>query len=1022
MTHRFRLFAACAALTALSFSLPCSAQNSLSVAPPEDDDSVESEWKSFRALDGYAVNLFASESMGVPCPVTMRWDEQGRLWVLSVTSYPQLVPGVVPNDKLVVLEDLDGDGHADSSHVFADGLSMPTGFELGYGGVFLGQGSQLLHLRDADGDGRADQQSVVLSGFGTADAHQLINSFTWSPGGELYFCQGHHIYSRVETPWGIEQLDKAGVWRLRPRRRQLAGFFNLSMAGENQWGVSFGHWGEVFHKSNGAELYYSSPGLVKTAHPRPLPEIGRVTPKGIIAEIVRSPHLPAELQGDFLIAGYMAGRIDRLRAAEAGSGYQAEVLPPFLESDSRSFRPIDIKIGPDGAIYVCDWYNPIIGHYQASMRHPQRDKGHGRIWRISVPDRPPSRPPPLRDRSARELLSLLETREHWVRYQVRRLLAAKPSNEVEEALDAWVTRLQSKPDSLADSAAEPVIDHRIRATDFRFDVPHADDLEHHLLEALWVYASHEIVRPELLDRLLASPRPGARAYATSLIARWHDRLSDPHSLLSERIRDEHPRVRMEAVVACSSIPKSESVEIALRALDQPRDDFIEHALVQSIHALQAAWQPAVQTQQLLHARPEHLAYLLRTAATSQEAPIIRRLLNSERLEGKTRRDLAIILARVGDASDLEYLFEEAMTDATLLSEFAETSRLRNIRPAHIPVARLETLVTSGAVGFRSAAIRLAAAWKVDSLVPAISSVAFDRRLQLTIRVDAIQALAAIGGQQSLPLLERLGTQDESAALRRALVEAVSRIDVQKAADQAAAMLAGIEDPEQASELLLPILKRRGGASALAASFVASELSADAARIAYRSLNAVGIDDPALVAAIRNSLGMAASAEQPYTPELVRQIVSGAEEHGSAKRGERVFRSQIANCTSCHNPEQAAGRRSRFSKAPDLSAVGAGLSAELIVESIIWPSRQVKEGFMATAIVTDEGQVFEGYEMNQERGGILRFRDFSANRVVEISLESIDERRERGSIMPRGYGTLFSPEELQDLVRYLIEQR
>ncbi|MGZ0186381.1 MAG: DUF7133 domain-containing protein, partial [Acidimicrobiales bacterium] len=176
----------CVVLLGASGASPVTAQNPLTVSGSEADDSVEAELKSFTLAPGYEISLFADETNGVSNPVCMAWDPAGRLWVLCTWIYPQPLPTEVANDKLLILTDTDADGRADETIVFADGLDMPTGFALGHGGAYVGQGSDLLHLTDTDGDGRADKRHVVLTGFGTGDTHQNINSFTWSPGGELF--------------------------------------------------------------------------------------------------------------------------------------------------------------------------------------------------------------------------------------------------------------------------------------------------------------------------------------------------------------------------------------------------------------------------------------------------------------------------------------------------------------------------------------------------------------------------------------------------------------------------------------------------------------------------------------------------------------------------------------------------------------------------------------------------------------------------------------------------------------------
>ncbi|NRB44564.1 MAG: dehydrogenase, partial [Verrucomicrobiales bacterium] len=170
-------------------------QNPLSVSPPEKNNSPQAELASFSIDSRLQINLFADESIGIANPICFRWDTRGRLWVLCTWAYPQLKPGTKPDDKLIILEDTNSDGKADKISTFADGLNMPTGFALGHGGAYIGNGRDLIHVRDTSGNGKADQKEILFTGFGTGDTHQNINSFAWTPGGELLFCQGLHCFS-----------------------------------------------------------------------------------------------------------------------------------------------------------------------------------------------------------------------------------------------------------------------------------------------------------------------------------------------------------------------------------------------------------------------------------------------------------------------------------------------------------------------------------------------------------------------------------------------------------------------------------------------------------------------------------------------------------------------------------------------------------------------------------------------------------------------------------------------------------
>ena len=191
--------------------------------------------------EGYEVSLFASEQdFPIGNPVALTFDSRGRLWVATMPSYPQRLPDEPPDDKIVILEDRDGDGRADHHTVFARGLHVPTGFELGDGGVYVAQQPNVMFIEDTDGDDVADRYEVILHGFGTEDSHHSISAFTWGPGGALYFQEGTFHHSQVETPYGPVRLVDAGVFRYKPRRFQLEVFVSYPFA--NPWGHVFDRW------------------------------------------------------------------------------------------------------------------------------------------------------------------------------------------------------------------------------------------------------------------------------------------------------------------------------------------------------------------------------------------------------------------------------------------------------------------------------------------------------------------------------------------------------------------------------------------------------------------------------------------------------------------------------------------------------------------------------------------------------------------------------------------------------------
>lgn len=564
-------------------------------APPVVADALKplspaEQMAAMTVAEGYEINLFASEELDVAKPTQFAWDEKGRLYIACSPTYPQAIPGVKPTDYILVLEDTDGDGKADKSHRFAEGLTMVQGVEPGAGGVYVCDFDRLLHLKDTDGDGKADQTTLLYSGFGIGDTHQLVNSICHGPDGSLWFTQGLHAFSRVETPWGLSRLEKAGVWSLNPRTLRLQAFFNGGKAGHNCWGVAFDDYFQVFHKSGDRpDGYYSVPGLTSLQDPDEYHPVGPLfmsSPKTNSLEIIGTAALPQDIQGCALIGGYFGNVVELHRFSDLGSGFKTEQLPRLVRSTDTSFRPVDVSVGPDGALYLADWLNPVIGHYQASYADPRRDRTHGRIWRISAKGYKPVKQPALAQMQPAELLQQLHSPERWTRYQARRLLFDAPDAAALSACDAFVAT---------------TTDERV------------------LMEVCGIYQAHMAPRPALLQKLLAAKDARVRAYAARVIASWHAALPNAQELLTQAVRDVHPRVRLEAVVACSHVPTAQSAEVAVQALDQEHDKFIDYALKQSVKALEPQWKkPLAENKLTFGGKADHIAYVKKVAATAPQ--------------------------------------------------------------------------------------------------------------------------------------------------------------------------------------------------------------------------------------------------------------------------------------------------------------------------------------------------------------------------------------------------------------------
>ena len=959
---------------------------------------VERELASFSTVDGLQVNLFASEREGLTSPLAIRWDPAGRMYVAVTTTYPHVFPGDVPNDKIIMLTDIDHDGRADHSTVFADGLNIPTGLVWGHGGVYVGQNTEVLFLKDTDGDGKADERRVVLGGFGNGDSHQTINSFIWSPDGELFFGHGDGCESRVETPWGISSLFNAGFYRFRPRRLHLVPFLEGHMGPGNPWGIAFDEWGQIFNVDGAGGVNWLSPGLVSTTHVRRFRRIG--DPGGYCGiGYLDGRHLPESMHGDFVVGDFKANRVKRFSVAGEGSGYALQWKEPILQSRHRNFRPVDVKLGPDGALYVVDWYNPITCHQDDAYRDPTRDKRHGRIWRLAS-SAAPLKPPNLEEASISQVVEELRSSEHWTRYQAKRALTDRDPEAVAQALGAWVRSLD----------------------------PKQPRYEHHLYEALGAYATIEVVEPRLLARLLRAQDPRARAFATRIVGRWHDRLDGALDLLAERISDEHLQVRMEAVVACSAIPSARSIEVAARAVDARSDGWIDYALAQAVHRLKPWWMPAFQRGDIAFSRPDQLAFVLNQTGGRDVLESLKKLVESGALNARSRSSAIASILAVGGPGELwSYGLDpkrfstrsgqhDAATHAKALGRLIGVARFRDVRPEGDLGSALQHLIGQSHPELQANALALAGIWNVDQSQQLVVAAAKNESLPIAVRAAAFGAMVDMRLAECRALLDGYAVKPHPEALRSAAIRALATVDLETASLKAAQLFDESDLKQQdPGPILVALLDRKGGAAALSTALQSRELKPAAAKHLLRSLFATGRADHSLLGVFNLAIG--ASVQPPeYSQAYVKRLVADAAKQGESRRGSAVFKSMA--CSSCHKVSGLGG-----AIGPDLTAIGTTLSVERIVEELLWPSRQIKEGYSVVAVITEEGKIYQGYERRtaeSRKSGDLVIQDLATRELVTIKQQQIEEKRITGSAMPTGLMALLSRSQLLDLIQYLSE--
>ena len=951
----------------------------------------ELERRSFKIADGFEISLFAADPM-IEKPIEMNWDSRGRLWCATSETYPQLKPGQVPDDKIFVLEDTTASGIANNSTVFASGLFLPNAVVHADGGIYVTNSTEILFLKDSKGTGKADTRRVVLAGFGTEDTHHIVHTLRLGPDGKLYFLQSIYIHSHLETPRGVRTLLGSGVWRFDTRTLDLEVY---SRGLVNPWGIVWDHWGQTLQTdgAGGQGINYSFPGAgfeSAVGYDRVMPGLNPHSPKYCGEEILSGRNIPDDYQGDILTNDFRANRIVRFKLSDNGAGFTSRQMPDFLTSTDQAFRPVDIKMGPDGAIYIADWYNPIIQHGEVDFRDARRDHVHGRIWRVTARGRPLVERPSIDGASVRELLDLLKATEDWTRAQAKLALRERDPREVMPALNAWVRRIRSND-------------------------PQAD---HERLEALWTCENLNVVDEGLLARVLKSDEPRARAAAVRVVGHWADRLADPLALLEPMVSDDFPRVRLEAVRALAAVPSVRSIILATRILDKPMDPFLDYALWLTCNDLAPQWLPEFQAGKLTEwEKASHLTFALRSVKSPAALATLVDQLKGGQIAPDGRPGVIDLIASAGGDKEADVLFDLALSNkkkdaglcGRLLTALLQMGRSQHARPGNNP-GRIQELLAISDETIRAASMRLAGSWKVQDVQPQLAQTAEAPRTPDSVRAAALDALAEMRDAKSLDLLRKLSSEPTSMSIRRFAVAALATADPKLAAGIAADILAGGD--QNPDVILAGFLNRERGASALVSALKSKKLPIDTARLALRFVRNTTTQDTNLMALLSAAAGTT-SGPIRLSPDQMKQTVAEVLAKGDAANGERVFRRTETGCYQCHAIAGAGGWL-----APDLSSIGASAQIDYLVNSVLDPNKDIKDGYNGYTVVTKNGDVFSGVKVGQDSSRIV-LRD-NAHLEIPIALSDIKAQKEIGSLMPNGLSDSLTHQEFLDLIRFLSE--
>ena len=506
------------------------------IKPPAD------AMAEFTVADGYEVNLFASEKEfpELRNPVQMAFDARGRLWVVTMPSFPHTVPGLTPEDKLIILEDTDRDGQADKCTTFAENLDALDGVAFHHQGVIVSEQPRLLLMRDEDGDGRADWRRELLRGIDVTDSHHG-GMIATDPHGDVLFCDGVFHRSQLETPFGVHRGIDATTYRLDLASGRINTEWQHSTP--NPWNITFDRWGNTFQMYGDGDVYDGT-SLIWTPLGGYMPyAYARITSygKGCGTSIISSPNFPDQFQNGLASASLLGRYAVNLTILNTDRGMvKQKSYQTILSSPNAAFRPADLEFGMDGALYVSDFSSPIIGHAQHPMRDPHWDHDYGRIWRVIHTGKPLVKEwPIIEGANPAQLRKLLVHPQDLVRHHAR-IELRKHGKKAIQAVDQWIKEFDSR----------------------------ADNFEQAMLEAIFVCEGLGEVRPLLIEKLAQSKSYFFRGAAARTLRLQADRLPEAQQLLSHLAKDTHPRVLVEVINAVAHLrPNMPEIESCLDGIN-----------------------------------------------------------------------------------------------------------------------------------------------------------------------------------------------------------------------------------------------------------------------------------------------------------------------------------------------------------------------------------------------------------------------------------------------------------------------
>ena len=938
--------------------------------------------KAMTLPDGFQATLFAGEP-DVQQPIAMALDDRGRLWVAEAYSYPIKVKPDEARDRILIFEDVDGDGHFDSRKVFLDKLNLVSGLELGFGGVYIGAAPEFLFVPDANGDDVPDgPPQVLLDGWGSQDTHETLNSFIWGPDGWLYGCHGVFTHSRVGKPGTPDDKRtplNAGIWRYHPVRHEFEVF---AQGTSNPWGVDFNDRGQAFltacviphlfhviqngryHRQAGSHFnpytYDDIKTIAKHRHwigATPHAGNNRSDDSGgghahSGAMIYLGGKWPAKYRDQIFMNNIHGARINQDQLTVQGSGYVGDRAPDFLLSNDSWSQLLYFTYGPDGDIYLIDWYDRQQCHRREIDVH---DRSNGRIFRVTY-----GKPTP-------------------VKVDLKKLSDLELAEQVLNAND-WYVRHARR--ILQERAAKPGVSKEARERLVEIVRTHTDDTRR--LRALWALHVSGGVDTELLVKTMNGD-------AGDYVRGWCIQLGceqRPAQLTEAQLKNLfYPAtssiVRLYLAAALPRLTYDTRHQILLYLLKQSEDAEDHNLPLMYWYAAESIVEesPYLAAGLVFDCRIDLVrGFLVRRLAQSGDADslkvIVDNLPGDERLLKLTLRELTIGLQGVRQIPTPEgwrtaYARLRSSSDTTIQELADGLSLTFGDREA---VERLSRLLLDGTARVEQRQAALTALLKAhpSDLVPAMVRLLDDA----SMRGHALRGFAAYDHEQVPPVILKLYPSLTPAEKRDALGTLAARV-------------------AYASALL----------DAVAAGVVPrAELSADLIR-QLRNLK-----DPALenrIVEVWGNFNDTPEERLRLIREYQRLVTAPNPKPADKQLGRAVF---AKACAQCHTLFAVGGKIG-----PELTGSNRA-NLDYLLSNILDPSALIGKDYIPHVLETSDGRVLTGLVRDETPTALTLV---TANETLILPKNEIDSREaSKKSMMPEDILKPLSDDEVRGLFAYL----